>query len=248
MKRLNSKRILLLVPAVVLVALSATLGYWVASTKGPSGAAQGALQGDAQVSVTTATRFITFEPVGRSPSTGLVFYPGAGVHYRSYAPPLRAIAAQGFIVAVPEMPLNLAFLRTNAADDIITQSPDIGHWVIGGHSLGGVAAAQYAANHAELAGLVLWASYPADDSLSQSTVEVLSVYGSQDGLTTPEDIASSRALLPPGAIFVEITGGNHAQFGSYGAQGGDRPATISAEAQWAQIVEATVSFLEGVSD
>ena len=37
---------------------------------------------------------------------------------------------------------------------------------------------------------------------------------------------------------VEIEGGNHAQFGNYGPQKGDLPATISAEEQQAQAVDA----------
>ena len=42
---------------------------------------------------------------------------------------------------------------------------------------------------------------------------------------------------------VEIEGGNHAQFGNYGPQKGDLPATISAEEQQAQTVEAISNFI-----
>ena len=42
---------------------------------------------------------------------------------------------------------------------------------------------------------------------------------------------------------VEIEGGNHAQFGNYGPQKGDLPATISAEEQQAQAVEAISDFI-----
>ena len=43
---------------------------------------------------------------------------------------------------------------------------------------------------------------------------------------------------------MEIEGGNHAQFGNYGPQKGDLPATISAQDQQAQTVEAIANFLE----
>jgi hypothetical protein len=43
-----------------------------------------------------------------------------------------------------------------------------------------------------------------------------------------------------------IEGGNHAQFGSYGPQEGDKPATISPEEQWEQVAAATVEFLKGL--
>ena len=46
---------------------------------------------------------------------------------------------------------------------------------------------------------------------------------------------------------MEIEGGNHAQFGNYGPQKGDQPATISAEEQQAQTVAAIEEFL-GESD
>jgi hypothetical protein len=45
-------------------------------------------------------------------------------------------------------------------------------------------------------------------------------------------------------VWVPIEGGNHAQFGYYGPQPGDSPATISREEQQAQAVDATVALLE----
>ena len=40
-----------------------------------------------------------------------------------------------------------------------------------------------------------------------------------------------------------ILGGNYAQFGSYGKQSGDNDASISAENQWNETVEAIESFI-----
>ena len=42
---------------------------------------------------------------------------------------------------------------------------------------------------------------------------------------------------------VKIEGGNHAQFGSYGRQRGDRDAAISAEEQQRITAEAVTAFL-----
>jgi hypothetical protein len=64
-----------------------------------------------------------------------------------------------------------------------------------------------------------------------------------DGLSKPDRITSSAALLPSGTVFVAIEGGNHAQFGWYGDQSGDNPATISREDQQEQIVQATAALL-----
>jgi len=130
---------------------------------------------------------------------------------------------------------------------VISQYPNIQTWSVGGHSLGGLAAANYAGKHLdEIDGLVFWASYPADDSLSNSSLSVLSIYGSND-LSGMEPYDKSRSQLPSDTQFILIEGGNHAQFGSYGPQAGDKPATISAEEQWAQATEATIKLLESLN-
>jgi dienelactone hydrolase len=132
----------------------------------------------------------------------------------------------------------------NKAADVFPQFPQIEHWAVGGHSLGGAMAANYLYTHPDAAeGLVLWASYPADNNdLSTSGLQVLSVYGTLD-MAGMEPFENSRALLPENTTWVVIQGGNHAQFGDYGPQPGDNTATISAADQQAQIVKATTEFL-----
>jgi pimeloyl-ACP methyl ester carboxylesterase len=151
------------------------------------------------VLVTQADGLIVFEPAGSPASTGFIFYPGGGVDYRAYAPALRLVAAQGYRVALARMPLNLAFFDANAADGVIAQYPEIQCWAVGGHSLGGVAAASYASRSDKIHGLVLWASYPGDGALASSDLNVLSIYASLDGLSTPQQIEASRSQLPPEA-------------------------------------------------
>jgi len=238
------KRVLL---GLLVVAAILTLGFvlWASAAAKPTDAALRALESDKRVSVVQQDGFITFSPTGVSPTTGFIFYPGGRVDYRAYAPVLRMIAERGYFVALVEVNLNLAFFEINAADDVISAHPEVAHWAVGGHSLGGVAASSYASGRPEVvSGVVFWASYPADDSLRGFGVPILSVYGSNDGLTTGDNIEGSRALLPAGTTYVLVEGGNHAQFGSYGGQSGDNPASIPAEEQWAQVAEATAKFLE----
>jgi len=238
------KRVLL---GLLVVAAILTLGFvlWASVAAKPTDAALRALESDKRVSVVRRDGFITFSPTGISPTTGFIFYPGGRVDYRAYAPVLRMIAERGYFVALVEVNLNLAFFEINAADDVISAHHEVAHWAVGGHSLGGVAASSYASGRPEVvSGVVFWASYPADDSLRGFGVPVLSVYGSNDGLTTGDNIEGSRALLPAGTTYVLVEGGNHAQFGSYGGQSGDNPASIPAEEQWAQVGEATAKFLE----
>ncbi len=240
------KKIASLVLILLIFALAGGAIYWNSSTLGPSSDALAALQPDAQVRVVLGDGWVVFEPLADPAITGFIFYPGGGVDYRSYAPVLRAIAAQGYLVALVRMPLNLAFFDIAAADGVIVQLPTIEHWVVGGHSLGGVAAASYAAGSSEIEGLVLWASYPGSDALASINLKVISIFGSLDGLSQPQTIADSRQNLPPDTQFVEIAGGNHAQFGSYGAQKGDNPASISEEEQAALIAAATAAFLQAL--
>jgi hypothetical protein len=110
-------------------------------------------------------------------------------------------------------------------------------------------AALYAYNHNDqIEGLVLWASYPAsNNNLSISTIKTTSISASLDGLSTPDKIDASHNLLPADTAWVQIKGGNHAQFGWYGDQPGDNPATISQEDQQAQVVQATLDLLSSVS-
>ena len=85
-------------------------------------------------------------------------------------------------------------------------------------------AAKYVSDNPDLSGLVLWAAYPGrNDTLSQWPAPVVSIYGSQDGLATAEKIMASKDLFPDHTQYVEISGGNHAKFGSY------RP---SEETEW----------------
>ena len=99
--------------------------------------------------------------------------------------------------------------------------------------MGGAMASQFASEHQdEIDGLILLGAYIYGDYPDEKT---LTVYGSlnqsvEDHIDYTENI-------------VEIEGGNHAQFGNYGPQKGDLPATISAAEQQAQTVDAISDFM-----
>ena len=226
----------------------AVMGFviWASSTLGPEPEALAALRSDDHITV-SLDEYIVFQPAGRKTSTAFVFYPGGRVDYRSYAAPLRRIAAEGYLVILLPVRLNLALFDISAADGPIASFPGIRHWVVGGHSLGGVAAAAYAGRKAGLDGVVLWASYPEDDMLKKTDLQILSIYGTLD-MGGVDLFEASRANLPSTAKFVVIDGGNHGQFGDYGFQPGDNEATISRTEQQKQIVEATAKFLKELSE
>jgi len=217
---------------------------WGSSALPPMPEAIAALTSDSQVSVKTAP-WLVFAPASGTAKAGYILYPGARVDPRAYAPAARAIAAKGYLVVIPPMPLNFAIFGVNKADEIIAAHPEITLWAVGGHSLGGAMAASYAKkNLSKVKGIIFLASYPASsDDLSKSNLKVSSIFGTLDGLATGAKIDASRPLLPADTAWVAIEGGDHAQFGWYGPQQGDNPATISRPAQTDQIVTAAVNLL-----
>jgi len=194
--------------------------------------------------------YYVFEPAGEKPSRGFIIYPGGLADPRAYAPLARDIAAQGYRTVIVSMPLYLAILGYGRADTVIQAYPEIKKWALGGHSLGGVMACRYAKKFREkIDGVVLWAAYPSDRfRIDDTTIKVVSIYGTEDGLATPDKIEASKVHLPHNTLFVRVDGGNHTQFGWYGdgegLQKGDGPAAITRERQQAITVEATVDFLQ----
>jgi hypothetical protein len=240
------KRLLIGLSAGIVLLLLCGGGLWLYvqhSTYPPQPEALTALNSTPEVTVTSG-KWLIFSPASDPARAGLIFYPGGLVDPRAYAPPAHALAAAGYQVIIVPMPLNLAVLAPDRATRVIAAFPEIEHWAIAGHSLGGTMAARFAANHpGQIAGLVLWAAYPADDTLAGQPLVVTSIFGSHDGLVSREDIDNSRPLLPATTRFVAIKGGNHAQFGWYGPQQGDLPAAISHAGQQAMTVATTLELL-----
>lgn len=235
---------------VLVIALAITGGFfaWALTPSQPGAAALAALQSDDVVTVTDYDNYITFEPIGKTASTGFLFYPGGHVDYRAYAPILHRIAAQGYFVVLLRVRLSLAFFDIDAGDAALQAFPQITTWVTGGHSLGGVASAFFAEKHPEIKALIFWASYPANDKLKNTGVKMISIYGTEDGgLDHGRVIEKNKILQPVDTQFIVLQGANHGQFGDYGPQPGDRPATITAEEQWQQVTDATVSFLQSLT-
>ena len=238
-KERRSRLFLLIGGLIALVALSFML--YTCNYSHETDAARAALESTAQVAVAQEADWIAF---GDSDSeVGFVFYPGGKVAAEAYAPLMHRLADAGVFCAIAKVPFNLAFFKTDAANAVIQAYPQVKTWYVGGHSLGGVAACQWAADNAsQIAGIVLLGSYTSVD-LTGSGLRLLSLSGSNDQVMNRENYAESQALLPTDAKEVVIQGGNHAQFGDYGAQEGDGEPAITAQDQQKQTVDAILNWM-----
>lgn len=166
--------------------------------------------------------------------TALIFYPGAKVEAISYLPLLERLREEIDInIYLVEMPFNLAVLNPNAATSIIDSHPEIKHWIISGHSMGGAMASSYASQYSDkVDGLILLGAYIYGDYPQE---KALTIYGSLN-TSVQEKIDYTENIIV-------IEGGNHAQFGNYGSQKGDAVAQISQLDQQEIAISAMVEFI-----
>jgi len=164
-------------------------------------------------------------------SSGFIFYPGGKVEHTAYIPLMNALAAEGILCVLVEMPFHLAVFDIDAAEGIQEAYPHIENWYIGGHSLGGSMAASYLSKHTDsFDGLILLGSYSTAD-LRDTGLQVLSIYGSEDRVMNREKYDQNKQNLPADFQEILIDGGCHAYFGTYGTQEGDGTPAISNEVQ-----------------
>jgi len=217
--------------AIFLILLVASFFVYVSSYYKASSLALDSLKSDFLVNV-EENGDILFEPVSNAKNIGFIFYPGAKVEATAYAAMAKEIAANGYTVIIAKMNFNLAILSPNRADHIISNHKNIDTWVIGGHSLGGVMAADYALENEDIKGLILLASYPqSKTNLSSKPIKVLSLWGSNDQVADVNKVKDAKNMMPSDAEFIEITGGNHGGFGDYGHQKGDGESSITNKQQ-----------------
>lgn len=236
-----------LLKVLIVAVFIGIIGFFTYALAGVSSAddlALKSLDGNERVIATEEKDYYIFENKEKNDDTAIVFYPGGKVDEKAYAHLMLQISEKGYRVYLMKMPLNLAVFSPEKADVIE------GNFIIMGHSLGGAMAAKYAYDHLDqVEGLVLLASYPADSNdLSDTNLDVLSIYGSEDGLATGEKIEDKMNLLPSDTHYVEIEGGNHAGFGNYGVQKGDGEATISSDAQQKAVIKFVDGFMKELKE
>ncbi len=238
---MNKKLKMALYIILALVIIIAGFSIWYLTDYSHADASVNAyLNGTDNVSVEKIDNGLFLDGPGNE--SALIFYPGAKIEYTAYLPLFTELANEGVDCFIVEMPFNLAFFGLDSADSIVSNSNfTYDKWYISGHSLGGVVASYYLTNHStDYDGLILLASYPAEDL---NNVSVLSIYGSNDKVLNKETYDKSKGLMDYNLTEYVINGGNHAQFASYGNQAGDGVATISGENQRKQTEKEILEFI-----
>jgi Alpha/beta hydrolase family len=250
--RRAQRRIILAVPLLVLAfLLVVTLAYARPFVATP--AATAALRSEKDVRISDRLVWYELIPVKKDaagddikPTTGLLFVPGARVDSRAYAHVLRPLAEAGYLVAVLKEPFGFSLFDADQGKKVLDVHPEINYWAVGGHSLGGTTAASLADQDERVKGLVLFASYPADN-LVRTDLKAVSISGAADGFTTPADIEASKGKLPPNTSYVVINGAVHSSFGDYGEQSGDGIATGDRSAAQTEITRAALALLASLA-
>lgn len=232
-KRMSHRKKWLMAGGIVLLILAILAGVFFWYVSDYYRAEDVALEVMAQDSGITVQDDLTILSPTYPTDTAIIFYPGAKVEAEAYLPLLDQIRQTGVTCILVHMPFRMTIFDADAAEEVIAQFPEFQHWYIAGHSMGGAMASKFAADHPDqVEGLILLGAYIYGDYPDEKT---LTIYGSlnqsvEDHIDYTENI-------------VEIEGGNHAQFGNYGPQEGDPPATISAQEQQTQTVTAIEAFL-----
>ncbi|OHW62827.1 alpha/beta hydrolase family protein [Andreesenia angusta] len=176
------------------------------------------------------TIFSSDEPSDKA----LIFYPGAKVEHTAYAPILSKLSEEGITCVLVEMPFNMAIFNYDAADEVFERVPYVEDWYIGGHSMGGAMASKYASENKDkvegliLLGAYMYGNYPPEKALT--------IYGSLNPSVGEKIDYKENVVI--------IEGGNHAQFGNYGEQKGDLPATIGWKEQQDVTVREIMDFIK----
>lgn len=217
--------------------------FYLSDSYSPNQEAISSLISSEELLVEEKENYTAFIPQEKAGSQALIFYQGGKVEEEAYAKLLRKIATAGIPSYIVKMPFNLAVFDIDAANQVIEKEKENEEWFLAGHSLGGAMAASYASDHSEkLKGLILLASYSSVD-LRDKNLSLLSIYGTEDKILDQEKYLENKKFLPH-LTEVEIEGGNHAYFGSYGEQEGDGEAEIPSSEQISKTAKEIIDFIQ----
>lgn len=248
------KKTFRIIAIIILLLCAAAYGYLKITTlqnnAAPTTEALASMSSDTDVTV-TFDDWLVMTPNNTAPTIGIVFYAGAYCDVRGYTPVLKKVAAAGYLIVAPTMPFDFSIFAPDIADSVRAAYPEIKHWVIAGHSMGGAMAGRYAyANQDNLAGLVVFDSYPPKpNSLADSKLPILLFERARADGTQDQKFIDNAKLYPEKTPKILIPGGQHMYYGSF--DGGSYVEAwepgIKRSAQQQIVIEAMIKGLEEIS-
>ncbi|MBO6153969.1 MAG: alpha/beta fold hydrolase [Lachnospiraceae bacterium] len=179
---------------------------------------------------------------GPGTESALIFYPGAKVDEKAYGPLMSQIAAGGVDCFLVKMPVHMAILDMDKAEDIMDEY-NYDNWYLSGHSQGGAAAAIYVAQNPDnIDGLILLAAYPTKKI--SDDISMISIYGDRDKVVQMDRYDFNKSNWPAQSREVIIPGGNHAGYANYGEQAGDGEAQITNDEQQSITAQTILDFVK----
>lgn len=173
----------------------------------------------------------------------ILFAPGALIDVRSYGVWAKELADQGYGVYLMSMPLELSLLDSHKAQKIIKNlNPE--SFILGGHSMGGVATSQVATKYLDdpkLKGIFYLSSYAPGGELAASHLSTLVLTGSRDVDITDQEIRNKKDNFPNDAQIITLEGGDHMGFAN--TKKGTPQALISAKEQNQQVADKLLNWL-----
>lgn len=155
----------------------------------------------------------------------VIYYPGGLVEAEAYGGLLAEVALRdNRDIYIIQPPFHLSIFSINRAQQVIEQE-QVTQALIGGHSLGGVAACRFVKNNPQHS-LFLFGSY-CDKDISETDIQVISVMGNRDQIINRDNYQEAKTHLPPEALIYDIPLLTHSDFGQYGLQDGDAPRRLS---------------------
>lgn len=219
--------------------------FWQFYSFQSKGVDESLLENSKTIKVEQSSKFYSFQPV-KGFEKVFIFFPGAMVDPEAYVPLCRKIADNNIKVYLIKMPWRMASQGYNLPKELKLLADSSKTYILGGHSLGAKMAAQFVYENPNLVDklILIGTTHPRDISLANSTIPIMKIYGSNDGVADEESIIKNKSKLPATTKFIKINGANHSQFGYYGFQLGDNSASIGREEQQSETLKHILEFIK----
>ncbi len=180
---------------------------------------------------------------------GFMIFAGSKTDEKAYAYLASLLHEEGYTVVIPKQPLYLSIFGAARGKEVMEENPEVKHWILIGHSMGGWPVSQIAASDPDnLSGLVFLATFASAD-LSDLDVPALRISAENDGIMNNDKMDTYEENLPADSVSLVMEGANHEGFGAYnGTFHNDGEATMTWQEQNEQTVQLILDFFAERTD